>query len=360
MSILIVVAMLVLLIVIHELGHFIVAKLTGVKVEEFGIGYPPKAVSMGKIGETEYTLNWLPFGGFVRLFGESGEEHGKKSFTDASRLSQAAILAAGVIANIVFAWMLFTVGFMVGMPTAVSEDVPGARLLISGIVPSSPAASSGLQVGDEITSVTDAKGESSETLAPSSVAAFISERGGDAVSISYLREGETGQITLVPAHAVLEDESGRPALGVALTPIAEKRLPFFSAIYQAGNHTILSLYTVTKGLGGIFVDAISGGLNVKNLVGPVGLVSVVGDASGHGIGHLIGLAAFISVNLAIINLIPIPALDGGRLLFVGIEAIRGRAISHRVTALVNTLGFLAIVALMIAVTYNDIARLVFP
>ena len=153
MTALIVIGILGSLIVVHELGHFIVAKFFKVRVEEFGIGYPPRAFSLGKIGETEYTLNWIPFGGFVRLFGDVGKaEHGGGSLVDASRGVQAAILIAGVAMNTLAAWMLFTAAYHAGIPRVVEErgSEDAVQLIVAQIVPVSPADSISLQPGDEI------------------------------------------------------------------------------------------------------------------------------------------------------------------------------------------------------------------
>lgn len=360
MSVLLVVIMLVLLIVAHELGHFIAAKILGVKVEEFGVGYPPRALTFGTWGGTEYTLNWLPFGGFVKLFGEHPDGSKRKrtgAFVDAPRSSQAIILVAGVAANVLLAWVIFTGGFMLGMPTAVSEDTPGAKLYISGVVAGSPAAQVGLRSGDQILSVIADDGTGAAEVTPTVVSHFVSLHGGDELTVTYLRDAAEGQVVLTPAHAVVPEAAGRPTIGVHLTTIAEKQLSLVPAIIEAGKHTVYSLAAVTIGLAGLARDAFLGTADISSLVGPVGLVGVVGDAVGHGIGHLLGLAAFISVNLAIINLIPIPALDGGRLLFVGIETLIRRRVPEIVFGTVNLIGFALIIVLMIGVTYHDILRL---
>jgi len=358
MSALLVVVILVVLIVGHELGHFVAAKLSKVKVQEFGVGYPPRLFRFGKIGDTEYTLNWLPFGGFVRLFGEDDDKKGPNSFAGASHTRQAVILCAGVFANFILGWLLFTAAFMLGMPTAVSEDTPGARLLVSSVIANSPAAESGLIAGDEILSVISENGQGASDLSPSTVSEFIADNGGENLTVTYLRGGEHFKITLAPAHSVIEDESGKPALGIAITSIANVQKSLGAAFIDGGIFAVSSLKTVAIGLYTIITDSFGSGVQLKNLVGPVGLVGVVDDASGHGLGHVLGLAGFISINLAIINLIPIPALDGGRLVFVGIEAISRRKVPNVVAGVLNAVGFIAIIALMLAVTYNDIIRLV--
>jgi regulator of sigma E protease len=363
MSIFLVIVILIALIVVHEFGHFIVAKIMGVRVNEFGIGYPPRAYTLGKIGDTEYTLNWLPFGGFVRLFGEDSLEQipaadRRRSFSGASRFAQAVILIAGVAANVLFAWGLFTVGFMAGMPAAVSEDTPGAALTVGRVLSGSPAENAGLITGDRVIGIVDEEGELLATLTPTAMIAFVAAHGGESITVSVERRGETFTRTLTPAHAVLAEQSARPAIGIELVMVAEKRLPFLSAITEAFWQTLGSLRAVVSGIYQLINDAFRGAADLSAVVGPVGLVTVVGDAADYGWTHILGLAAFISVNLAIINLIPIPALDGGRLVFVGLEALTRRATPKVMFQVLNLAGFSLIVFLMIAVTYNDIARLI--
>ena len=358
MSALLVVAILVVLIVGHELGHFVAAKLSRVKVEEFGVGYPPRLFRFGKIGDTEYTLNWLPFGGFVRLFGEDGNTHAPRSFSGASYTRQALILCAGVCANFLLGWFLFTGAFMLGMPTAVSEDTPGARLLVSSVIPNSPAAELGLKEGDEIVSVISDKGRGAENLSPSTVSLFIAEHGGENLTITYIRDGDNFEVTITPVHSVIAEESGRPALGIAITPVANIQKTFAEAFIDGGIFAVTSLKTVSVGLYTILTDSFEGEARLENLVGPVGLVGIVDDAAGHGFGHILGLAGFISINLVIINLLPLPALDGGRLVFVAFEAATRRRVPSIISGLLNMLGFFLIILLMLAVTYNDIVRIV--
>ena len=363
MSALLLIVMLVVLIVVHEFGHFIAAKLLNVRVEEFGIGYPPRALLLGVIHGTQYTINWLPFGGFVRLLEEDGAENPERrarggSFASASKWKQALILLAGVIANALFGWLLFAGGLMNGMPTVVGEPQVGARLLITEVVPGSPAEHAGLHVGDEVLNVIERGKADVAELAPATVVYFVRTRGGKTIELTYKRNDATAMVTITPAHAILPDTPSQPAVGMGLALVAEQRLSFIQAVQGAFGHTMRSLQTVTLGLFTLAKSALTGGADIRVLVGPVGLAGVVGDAAAHGPGQFFGLAALISINLVIINLLPIPALDGGRLVFVAYETVRKQKISRTAAQIMNTLGFALIILLMIAVTYNDIMRLV--
>ena len=360
LTVLIVVGILVFLIVAHEFGHFIAAKIFRVRVEEFGIGYPPRAFTFGKWGETEYTLNWIPFGGFVRLFGDIGQDqHGRGSFIDKGRGIQAIILVAGVFMNVVAAWALFFGAFSIGVPRVVDEATPGGNqwLLIANVVPGSPAAVAGLVAGDKIVQVSGSDGVEPGALTPESVTDFVRARGGEAIEFSYLRAGATSTITVRPAHAVIPDAPDQPAVGISLLMVSAESLPPLQAAKEAFTSTRNAFETVAGGLWGIVSDAVSGKPALQNIVGPVGLVGVVGQAAETGLGNVLALAAFISVNLVIINLLPIPALDGGRLFVLGIETVIRRDASRIALRIVNALGIAFIIFLMVTVTWNDIARL---
>ncbi len=363
---LLVIGILVLLIVAHELGHFIAAKIFGVRVQEFGVGYPPRAFLFGKIGETEYTFNWLPFGGFVRIFGDEGEkEHGRGSFVDARRHIQAIILVAGVLANAILAWGLFAGALLVGIPRVVEDVRPGepVHLVVADVIAGSPADAAGLQTGDEIIAVRDetiAIRDDESALAkldPKSVSDFVRERGGKQISLYYLRAGTTAIVTLRPAHAVLSQEEGRPAIGLALVLVSNDALSVREALYESLFRTKDAFVSIGNGLWEILREALGGNLNLAGIVGPVGLVGVVSDAASHGFGNILALAGFISVNLTLINLIPIPALDGGRLLLLAVEAVWRRSAPRVAVQLLNAIGIVLIALLMITVTYQDIARL---
>jgi regulator of sigma E protease len=355
---LLVIAILVFLIVVHELGHFVAAKLFKVKVEEFGIGYPPRAFLIGIIKGTEYTLNWLPFGGFVRLFGEHGETNTKGSFAGAPKYAQAAILIAGVAMNALAAWFLFAGALSSGVPRQITsrEEIEHAQLFVNTVVPGSPADAAGIRLGDEVTRISDTKG-SEAGLTPMQVVTYISERPGKELEVTFVREGAETTATLIPAHAVVSASADRPAVGIGLVLVTDDAMSFWQALKESGPYTINAFNETVTGLWKLVRDAAAGEPSLQGIVGPVGLFDYVGNASRHGLGQVLLLAAFISVNLAVINLVPIPALDGGRLFLLGIEAIIRRPPNKLAVQLLNFAGVLAIIFLMVGVTFNDIARL---
>ena len=357
---LLVIAILIVLIVAHEFGHFVAAKIFRVRVEEFGVGYPPRAFTFGRIGETEYTLNWIPFGGFVRLFGDEGEiQHGRGSLVDSPRWKQAIILLAGVAINAVGAWALFTVAFHIGVPTAVETAPAGqsVQLMVTDVVASSPAAAAGLQTGDEISGITDSKGIQLATLTPDAVVAYVSARGGKPITLSYTHQGAAATTTVTPANAVVPGAAGRPALGIALALVAIQTEPWGQAALDGLHQTGNALVMVGGNLWYLLAGFFHGTPDLSGIVGPVGIVSYVGQASQNGLGAVLLLAALISANLVIINLIPIPALDGGRLLVLIIEGALRRSAPRLIIQILNAVGVSLIILLMLVVTYHDIAHL---
>jgi len=272
MNILIFIVVIVVLIIVHEFGHLVVAKLSGMRVDEFGLGYPPRAAVLGKIKGTLLTLNWLPFGGFVKIFGEDGEAAGGRTsknsgsqtssaaFTSRPRILQALVLVAGIAMNLIFALIIFT----------------------------------GL---------------------------------------------------LMTPHWISDHEIAAP-------------LPLASAFIKAAGVTYDITVATAVGLSHFFYSIFTFSADLSQVAGPVGIVGVVGTASASGFGNLLSIVAIISINLALINLIPIPALDGGRLLFVIIESIIRRPIKASIAQSVNAVGFLFLILLMVVVTVHDIFKIV--
>jgi regulator of sigma E protease len=398
MSIFLFLIVLFVLILVHEWGHFIVAKKTGMRVDEFGIGFPPKLFGIKK-GETEYTFNALPIGGFVKIFGENGEqpispveseandrrsesqdeagEGGTKSvlqstsnpasatsqykpdpraFNNRPKWAQALVLIAGVVMNILFAWLLFSVTYMVGVPTAIEESAagPNSQLLIAGTLPDSPA--SAIPAGSQIISVTTGD-RTLDTPTPTTFSEFVTATAPAELDVTYQLGGEVDTVTVKPTQGLITDEPDRYAVGASLALIEMQKQPFFTALGNGFTSTVGGLQAITVGLFTLIAQSFAGTADFTQVAGPVGIVGMVGDAAAFGFTALLTFTAVISLNLAVINLLPFPALDGGRLVFVAIEAITGKDIPPEWSGRMNLVGFALLMILMVAVTYNDILNL---
>jgi regulator of sigma E protease len=359
MGILIFVVMLVVLIVGHEFGHFLVAKRMGMEVPEFGIGFPPKVWSFVR-GTTEYSINALPFGGFVRIVGENGDHDHPNAFTQKAKWAQAAVLFAGPGMNIVLGFVAFWIAFMVGFPTAVEDGgtavLSNARVVVSEVVEGSPADRAGLLVGDTMQSIT-VDGVTVLIDRPTDVSDAL-KSAPEQVILTTERSGEARAYTLVPERGVITQEPERLALGVGSLIIAEASYGFFESLWRALVATYNGLVAIVTGIAGLIAGAFTLSASLEDISGPVGIASVVSDAARIGWGQVLAFAGIISLNLAVLNLLPFPALDGGRLLFLGVEVVRGRAVSAKVSSAVNTVGFVLLILLMLVVTWNDIAKLI--
>lgn len=361
MSIIIFVVVIVALIVVHELGHFIAAKLSGMRVDEFGLGYPPRAVTIAKIGETSYTLNWLPFGGFVKIYGEDGGGKDPRAFSARPRLLQAFVLIAGIAMNLFFAYVLITGALITGTPRALSEnDLVNARnmeLMVANVISGTPAARAGLLAGDSIIKATDVRGVW-HAVDPTSFSAFIAASAGDVVTLRVRHAGSEQNISVKPMEGVVSSDPSRYALGVEVATVGIVPLSFGAAITEGASLTWGATLLTAEGLGHFFYGVFTLSANLSQVSGPIGIAGAVGNASAQGIGDLFSIMAIISINLALINLLPIPALDGGRLLFVIIEGIIRRPIKANITRAVNAMGFAFLILLMVVVTAHDIFKII--
>jgi regulator of sigma E protease len=357
--IVILIAILAFLILAHEFGHFVAARLLGIRVDEFGIGFPPRAFLLGKIGDTEYTVNWIFFGGFVRLYGEEEDKgiHGTGSLLDSPRWKQAVILLAGVAMNVVVAYALFAFALGIGVPAIVDQLQPdqAAQLLVSDVIPGSPADQAGIAADDQILSVEDAQGDTVPVLTPAALVAFVSDHGGQPLTITFMAGQTTITKTVIPANSVDPQNAGRPAIGIGVVLVATVALAPLQAMQQAFWTTEGAFVLVGQGVGEIFSTAAHGSPDLSNVVGPVGLYWVVGSTVQSGFGNLLELVAFISVNLAIVNMIPIPALDGGRFVVLLIEALLRKRAPRLAIQLLDTIGVALIILLAVTVTYHDLA-----
>lgn len=353
MTIIIFLLILLVLILVHEFGHFIVAKKSGIRVDEFGIGFPPKLFGIKK-GETEYTFNLFPIGGFVRIFGENPDEESiksERSLINKPKYIQALVLVAGVTFNVIFAWIVFSIIFMVGMPVPITEStsdkVTNIELIIGDVIKDSPAEGVSLLFGDKITSLSYGD---EVVLNPNSenTPEFIASHDGVEIEIGYTRGGDTFSAFITPVDGII---------GVALSEVGILKLGFFSAIYEGLIFTGKMVVAITVGIVSFLWSALLLQADLSEIAGPVGIVGLVGDASTLGIVSLLSFMAIISIDLAVINLLPFPALDGGRLLFVVIEAIKGSPMNPKIANTANAIGFTLLIILMVAVTYNDVLRI---
>lgn len=365
MDILIFIVVIVALIVVHEFGHFVAAKLSGMRVDEFGLGYPPRALTIAKSGGTEYTLNWLPFGGFVKIFGEDGlsadAPKDPRAFSSRPRIAQAIVLAAGVTMNLLFAYVLITGALITGTPRALSpSEVAVAEqtaLAVANVLPGSPAALAGIIPGDSILAAKDSKTEW-HAIDPKSFSSFVAKSGGDDVVLTVKRGGEERSITAMPVVGIIPSDLSRHALGVEVATIGVVPLSFGAAVAEGASLTWETTLITANGLAHFFYGVFTLSADLSQVAGPVGIAGAVGSASAQGIGDLLSIMAIISINLALINLIPIPALDGGRLLFVLIESIIRRPIKQSITRTMNAASFILLILLMLVVTAHDIFKIV--
>lgn len=371
MTVIIFLIVLALLILVHEFGHFIVAKKSGIRVDEFSIGFPPRIFSYKPEGdETTYSVGIIPFGGYVKIHGENyediaeTEESGEKdldeerSFAHKGKHIQAAVLSAGVIFNWLFAFVLISIAFAVGV-NANADDFPqyakDPHVAVTGVLPQSPAHEAGLKAGDEILSVAAGETEiSGEMLTVTAIQEFIATSAGE-VTFLIERSSEEIELTALPQEGVIEEQK---AVGISMARLGTVQLPVHKAVYQGLRQTLYLTEVITVGLVTFIYQAVTGAANIGQLTGPVGIAGLVGEATSLGFVTLMMFTAFISIHLALLNLIPFPALDGGRLLFVLIEKIKGSPISPKIAMVTNTVGFALLILLMIVVTYNDIARLI--
>jgi regulator of sigma E protease len=362
MSVIIFFLVLFVLILVHEWGHFIAAKKTGMRVDEFGIGFPPKLYGIKK-GETEYTFNALPIGGFVRIFGENTEAvdvsdpDKARAFGSRPKLAQAIVLVAGVTMNVIFAWLLFFSTYLIGVPVAVEEGVASndAVLYIASVLPGSPLDGK-VSAGSQVLSLKSGL-DSLDAPSPTSFSEFIQSHQNESVEVTYLYGDDITSVSVEPVLGMIPDNVNKAAVGVSLAMVQTEKHTIVESVISATDSTFSGLIGITTGLFGLISQSVKGTADFSQVAGPVGIVGMVGDAASFGIVALLTFTAMISLNLAVINMLPIPALDGGRLLFVMIEAITRKPINPVWSGRVNLVGFALLMILMIVVTYNDILRL---
>ena len=329
------------LVIVHELGHFIAAKVTHNYVQEFGIGFPPRIWGK-KWGETIYSINWIPFGGFNKLSGEVDPKE-PRALAARSHAVRLFVMSGGIIMNLLLPFVLLIVGYMV------PHDVINGQLVVEQVTAGSPAEMAGIQVGDTIVSINNKPIRNISELSRA-----IQLKLGARISIIVKNvDGTTETMKLVPRW---RPPSGQGAIGIAYqykdTPVVTSESLFWKAVPTGAEDCINALVLYWNGIVGMingtvpFVPA-----------GPVGIVQVAGEVAHSGVSPLLELAAFISIAIAITQIIPFPALDGARIAFIAIEwARRGKRISARVENIVHSVGFIILLAVMVLITYQDLVR----
>lgn len=368
MSVILFIIILGILVLAHELGHFLAAKKFGIRVDEFAIGFPPRLFSK-KIGETVYAVNAVPIGGYVKIYGEDGDEEKEKKESEADiktggkmsaapRWKQAVILCSGVLGNLIFAWFLLSIGFMVGLPTSLggpfTNEIKNQKLIITEVLPSSPAFEAGIKTGDQILSLNSGN-KSLASPDGEEAGNFISALpDGSAVDFTLLRQKATTTASAIVKEGVISSGKG---VGIAMEDAGILQLSFGKSVVAGAVATFNMTKSVAVGIIGLFRDIFTGQANFSSLTGPVGIANMVGDAERMGLINLLLLTVLISVNLAVINIVPFPALDGGRLLFLGIEAIVRKPLNPKFARRANQAGFVLLLLLMAIITYKDIIKL---
>jgi len=363
LTILIAFVSLIGLIIIHEFGHFILAKKFGVLVEEFGIGYPPRIFGK-KIGETLYSLNLLPFGAFVKIHGEEGRVEDLKSFSQKPIWQRSLIVFGGVLSFWIIAAILLSFVLGLGAQVVVEDEdnhnLKNPKVQIAQVVANSPAELAGLRPGDTIKEFSIfnfppgfAKREFSIGKVKE-LQELTEKYKGQEVILTIERGKEIFEIKLMPR---VSPPTGEGPMGVALVRTATKSYPWYIAPFQGITATANLTVAVILGWGQALSNVIKGVPSGVQMMGPVGIFSLFTQVSQLGIIYFLQFIALISIYLALFNVLPIPMVDGGKLLFLGIEKIRKKPLPQKIEQNINSIFFTFLLALMVWVTIKDIARL---
>lgn len=356
LTLLIFLVVLSVLVFVHEFGHFITAKRAKLRVEEFGFGFPPRIWGL-KRGDTIYSINALPFGGFVRIKGESGEdERDHDSFASRPAWQRLLIIVAGVAMNVVLTVVLLTGGYTIGFPQILEgeiskyAEVRDQHIEVLSVLPSSPAEKAGLKPGDWIL------GGDEHLYVPGKTEEFrawITEKVRVPVKIPVEHDGERRNLTITPE--ILE-KTGKAGIGVAIADVGMVRYPVWLAFPKAVEMTGVLAKTIVASFGILIRDWFAGQPVSAELAGPVGIAVLTGQAARQGLVFLLQFVAILSLNLAILNILPIPALDGGRALFILLEKFLRRKVARHVEHLIHQVGFVLLILLVLFVTYRDLGK----
>jgi len=359
------------LVLVHELGHFLSARYFGVKAEEFGFGFPPRIFGIYKkangrwvrvwgdkkvsdaIG-TVYSFNWIPLGGFVKIKGENGDVKDTDSFSVKKIWQRAVILSAGVIMNIFLAGFIITVGLMVGLPQ-ILEDLPdqvkikSSMIQIVDVMPNSPASQADFKIGDILIDIDNQTFENYPQ-----VQTFVNEHNGQNLVYTIKRGQDLIDKEVTPTTI---KETGKGGIGIGIAQVGLVRYPWYLAIVEGFKSTFLLLWAIIIGFFSLLARVFSGQSVSAEVAGPVGIATLTGQMVAMGWVYVMQFTAMLSLNLAVINILPIPALDGGRLLFLVIEKIKGKPVKQEIEAMIHNIFFILLLLLILLITFKDVSRL---
>lgn len=352
-TILVFAVLLLALVMVHEWGHLMAAKKAGCRVEEFGFGFPPRLFSI-TWHDTRYSFNLLPLGGFVKIEGENMDDPtpGPTSFASKSPGWRIFILAAGVIMNVVFAGFLLSVQAGIGMPMVVTEEnrasLVDLKTYFLDVSENSPAMAAGLKPLDRVVRVNEIDSPSIEQFQ-----AEVAQTRGKEMTLEIERQGVHETISVTPRENPPVNEG---ALGVGLAATGLERSVWWKAPFVGIQRTAEMLIAIVVQFSALIGRLASGGGVGETLTGPVGIAVYTNEVTQMGLPYILEFGALISLNLALINILPLPALDGGRILFVILEKIAGRRFPGKVEQITHTVGFALLIMLMIAITFRDVQR----
>lgn len=364
-TIIVFIVVLSVLVFAHEFGHFWTARKFGAKVEEFGFGLPPRVFGVRKDngkwqivgakdrnegGPTVYSINWIPVGGFVKIKGEDGEDkNNPESFSSKPIWQRLIMISSGVVMNLVLCALLLIVGFGVGLPSVISDDASGqivsdARIQVWEVFDGLPAQEAGIQSGDIILSIDNHQFSSLEELND-----YLSTKQDQDVFFKLKRGNEE-----ILQEIGVVDYQDAVGIGVSTIQTGIVRYPWYLAIWQGIKMTGIWLVTLIMAFAMLIKNFIIGAPIGVEVAGPVGIAVMTGQFARMGFVYILQFTALLSLNLAIINFVPFPALDGGRVLFLFIEKIRGRAMRPQIENVMNNIGFLLLMLLILVITFKDV------
>jgi regulator of sigma E protease len=403
------------LVFVHELGHFWVSRKMGVKVEEFGFGLPPrlcgwrcyigqekqvveqeeemeirenaegemtvheeitevgilKPVKKWKFfwgekvpddeegwiaAETIYSLNWLPLGGFCKIKGENGEgETDSDSFVSKAIWKRICIISAGVIMNVVLAAFLFSIGYMIGLPQSVEDPgnkaiVTDKKIQIIQVMPDTPAAVAGLKAGDVIASI-----DGQNFTRDADLQDYVNVHVGQELDYKISRDNKELDFKIKPV-----DNNGKGQVGVAIINTGLVRYPWYLALWKGLETSVVLLWAIVVAFYGLIKGIFMGHGVSADVAGPVGIATMTGQYARMGFVYLLQFVGLLSLNLAVINFLPLPALDGGRIIFLLIEKIKGSPVKREVEGAIHNIGFMALILLILVITVKDLSRFTAP